>query len=220
MPLDSSVTLRVHTGKKVVEFDTWVIDVFPEKLSGKTYGVGVELVRFNDRIVNLGNYPIEAYFTNVDDNRNYVYSLQGTGMSKDRKRLVLFSMADAKAINHRESYRVPCLYKVVMQIGTNKHTVNGKAHDISFSGVSFVYLTENVRDINVDYPVSASVYDKNGIMHKMSGYIARVVNDYKIKGQTLIGVKFDEVSQDVMNLVAKLQRDELRLKKHQRSITG
>lgn len=207
----SSVTLTVNLGSEDIIFETSVIQGFNEPYK-KAFSIAAEPIMKDGKIVSLGRHRISASVINLADNREYIYTIAFNGMSKDKSHLLLFSPDDATAVNHRESYRVSCSYETVAQIGNNRKTVKGFLHDISFSGLGMVFSKEDFTNLSIGAEVSASIYDYNERMYKVTGHLVRFVEDFD-ENKTLIGVKFIETPMAVAGLVAALQQKELRVRK-------
>ena len=189
----SSVTLTVNLGSEDIIFETSVIQGFNEPYK-KAFSIAAEPIMKDGKIVSLGRHRISASVINLADNREYIYTIAFNGMSKDKSHLLLFSHDDATAVNHRESYRVSCSYETVAQIGNNRKTV------------------KDFTNLSIGAEVSASIYDYNERMYKVTGHLVRFVEDFD-ENKTLIGVKFIETPMAVAGLVAALQQKELRVRK-------
>lgn len=208
----SPVTLTIRIkGGDTVTLETKVAQNYQEPYK-HAFCIGVEPIFRDGRIVSLGRNKVSASIKNIEDNREYSYTIAFHGLSKDRTQLLLFSPDDIAPVNHRLNYRVPCSYNVVVQIGNNKKAVEGYIHDISLSGIGMVFVTGEFKTIIEGDAVSASIFDNYEHVYKVSGRVVRSIEGFT-ENRTLIGVQFDETPAAIAGLVAGLQRQELRLRR-------
>lgn len=206
--IGSGIKLEVVINDTRLEFETNVI-----KKDNTVSGGHIcrcEPVRSEDgKPISFGKHTVIAAVTNTGDGREYIYHTDRVTYNKDHSEMLLYSNENVAPVNHRRAYRVPCDYDSELQIGRGK--TKGQVHDISFTGISFVFLSSSFKDAVINSPISASLYDENGTAYKVTGRIVRMVKDYSF-GKTLIGVQFDAPSNAIIALIASLQRKELRVR--------
>lgn len=205
----SQIKLDVTIGDKKLEFETSVIK--KDNVNMRTHFCRCEPVRSEDgKPISFGKYATLAALSNADNGREYIYHLDKLGYNKDHSELLLYSGENVAPINHRKAYRVPCDFDSELTIGRSSK-VKGQVHDISFTGISFVFVSGSFKDAVINSPINASLYDDKGTTYKVSGRIVRIVENYSF-GRNLIGVQFDAPSNAIIALIAALQRKELRVR--------
>ncbi len=211
MGAGSQVTLTVNIKSESVTLESRVVQGYPDEYKNN-FCIGLEPVFQNGVPVSLGKHRVMATIINSVDNREYQYTINYHGMSKDRSQLLLFSTDDTAPVNHRMNYRVPCNYHIVAQIGNNKKAVDGYMHDISFSGIGMVFVAGEFKAIREGDAVSVSIFDHYEHIYKVSGHVVRTIDEFA-ENRILVGVEFEETPHAIVGMVAALQRRELRLRK-------
>lgn len=207
LPVGSSVTLKVKVMKQSIEFPTHIVD---EGMIEKAGSCAIcNLIKINGKIVDLGHYAVDACITNVDDGRDYKYVITKISMDKKRRVLRIYSSATVKPQNYRNAFRVPCSYRAVMRIGDNRKVIDGFVHDISYLGAAYMF-TAGLATVNVNDPISVTIYDDALRTYKVSGTIVRIVDEFK-PDFTLVGVEFDKGT-NFQKFVNVLQLRELRVR--------
>jgi len=217
MAIGSTVKLQISVkladGKVAkLEKETQVRDQISEW--NKTYGCGIKCdqIVIDGKVVNLKNCKLTAIVTNVGDKREYSFPIVATLNSKVDTSLHLYSLQDIKPENHRDTYRVPCLYPTMMQIGENRKAIEGFAHDISYSGISFTYDSDRI-EARIGQNVSASIQSpKRERPYKVAAEIVRINPNFSEK-RTLIGARFIVQTNETNRLMLECQMKEMKVRK-------
>jgi len=207
------ISAKLASGKiaKIMQ-ETLIRDTIIEW--NKTYGCGIKCdqITAEGKVVNLANCKLLAIIANNEDNREYRFPIKATLNSKKDGTLHLYSTLDSKPENFRSTYRVPCLYPTMMQIGENRKAIEGFAHDISYTGISFTYDSERI-EARIGQHVSAAVQSpKRERPYKVMAEIVRIDPNFSDK-RTLIGARFMIQTNDVNNLMLECQMKDLKLRK-------
>ena len=206
----SPVELQVNNHHEKLSFPSQIVSVYRNPYEGYYY-IGIEpILSDSGKLLSFGSMPVTVIATNLSDHRDYQFKSKKQGFNKEHTEYLLMTDDNAEPINHREAHRIPCNYKVILRIGDSRHASNGYVHDISFSGISFIFLTEYFEHANVGDPVSASLYVTEDRIVKVSGEVMRFVPEFT-SGTSLVGVRFVEPSSRIISLIAELQRREARV---------
>ena len=149
--------------------------------------------------------------TNLTDNRKYKFVTRKQGYNPKTGEYMFMTNDMAEPVNFREAYRLPCCYRAVLQIGENRHTADGYTRDISYTGISFTFLTEYFNNVTQGEPVSATLYITDEKTVKVTGRVIRCIPGFA-KGMSLIGVRFDPPSPNVTPVIARLQIQEAKVR--------
>ncbi len=207
----SLVRLSVNLGGGRLDFATVITKAYEEPYKNNIYCIGVEPIIEDGRTISFGAHPVTVFASNKGDNREYKFVTDINGFNKDRTQMLLFSKDSVDAVNHRTAYRIPCNHKTVVQIGNNKKTINGYVHDISFSGISMNFPSDQFKSLTVGSPISISIFDNDDHVFKVNGNIVRFVEGFA-ENRTLLGVQFVDPPPAIAVLVTRLQRNECRLR--------
>ncbi|MBR4760851.1 MAG: PilZ domain-containing protein [Lachnospiraceae bacterium] len=209
---NSSITMTLRIGGETMTFETVARKRYEKPYKRNMYYIGCDPVEVDGKKVSFGGRLISALIKNEEDGRRYSFPACLASHSRDGAQLLLFSRDNCGPINNREAFRVPCNYHCVIQVGNNKHAIEATVHDISFTGISVVFLSEKYRARNVGESISASIYDNDEHVFKVSGTIVRFIDEYA-EGRTLVGARFENPTRAITALVASLQRKETRVRK-------
>ena len=211
---NSSITITLRIGGETLTFETVVRKRYEKPYKRNMFFVGCDPVEVDGKKVSFGGRfdQLFGFVKNEEDGRRYSFPACLASHSRDGAQLLLFSRDDCAPINNREAFRVPCNYHCVIQVGNNKHAIEGTVHDISYTGISVVFLSEKYKARNVGDSISASIFDNDEHVFKVSGTIVRFIDEYT-EGKTLVGARFENPTGAILSLVASLQRKETRIRK-------
>ncbi|MBR5376375.1 MAG: PilZ domain-containing protein [Lachnospiraceae bacterium] len=202
----SEVVISLKAGDHTFKFNTELVSSGQSK-SGRY--IACSLITVNGKVLNPGGFSSWVDIHNIKDNRNYRFLLKASAIDKKNKIMYLYSIDDAKAKNYRAAFRVPCSYKVVLQIGNNRNVIDGHVHDVSYTGAAYIFTTGDV-EVSEGDEVSGSIYDFEEHIYRTTGKVVRILDDFQ-PNLTLIGVKFEK-DMSLQGLVSRLQRNELRVR--------
>ena len=205
----TSIDLIVKVSGQEINLKTEILGVVPTYSNKYGYGIICKPIIIKEKLIDFCNFHVSLNIFNNVDNRIYKFNTSCVCNDRQRKLLLIYSPCDSKAEENRDAFRIPCLYDVVLRIGNNAKCIDAYTHDISYSGASFVFDKESA-EISVGSFVSASIYDKEGHIYRVSGRVVRTCEDFNPE-LNFTGVKF---SNDCLRaLVSKLQLREARLKR-------
>jgi hypothetical protein len=206
MSVGSKVTLIAKATKGGIEFTTIIEEVIVD--ASKRFGYGVRCTALksdNGKIYSFRNTILTMSVENKADGRTYKFPIIASCIKSKKNQHVFYSIMDAKPVNHRDNFRVPCTFDAVFQVSSNRKTDNGYVHDLSNSGMSISYK-KDVSGIDTGKNISVTFRDiETERNYKVKGEIVRV-NDGYSENNNLMGIKFDKVYSPIYGLVAKLQR--------------
>ena len=207
---NSDIQISVKVNKEEYIYDATLLQIYQEPYRPNMYCIGCAPIEEDGKLLGFGDYPMHLLAHDNTNGRDYKWTIAMHGFNKDRTQFLLLSNESVKPINHRNAYRVPCSYKAVTQLGTNKSVIDGYAHDISYSGISITFAKDAIKNATIGTDASVSLYDEHGHVRRAVGKVTRIVDDFE-NGKKLIGIVFTQPSLAVTNLVAYLQRNELRI---------
>lgn len=211
MGVGSKVVLEVVANNNKLEFETIIIETV-DKIKRFGYGIICQVLKSETgAIYNFSNTFVSLKIYNNIDNRQYKFIPSVSAISKDRKYHIFYSLGTATPVNNRENYRVPCSFDATFQVRSNRKTDSGSVHDLSNTGVSIIY-SKDIPNVNVGDEVSVTMRDsEKEVNYKVRGSIVRIDETYS-NNLKLMGIQFDKVYQPIYGLVARLQRNDAKVR--------
>lgn len=205
----SKITLDVTSNGNKISFETeYIRGSNPD--SKRIYAVCKPVFSNDGKWLSFTGTAVTATIHNVEDNRDYSYVLNQIKNDQQNNEMRLYCSHDIKPTNYRAAHRVPCGYNANIQIGGNRKAIDAFVHDISCTGISFVYDKDLIKS-EVGQHVSSMVYEnKNeGIGQRVEADVVRIVDDYR-EDKVLIGAQVTSGENSVNKIVAKCQLKEAR----------
>lgn len=195
----------IKINRQEIAYDTKLMQAYNQQLQPGFYCIGCAPVLKDGKLITFGSYPMYLKAHDKDTGRDYRWDISMHGFNKDRTQFLLFSNESVKPVNHRGAMRIPCHYKVVVLDENSHRTIDGRAYDISASGVGVLIPQELTKAIIAGDKVSLSIYDDHGRVRRANGTAARIVKDFK-PGETLVGIRFDRLPIEIEEMIIRSQR--------------
>ena len=174
--LGSKVKIEFNMQNQKLEFETEVVRALEEKTQ-LGFTVICKSIRKDGKVINLkskeGNFSV--YISNVTDNRDYKWNaFYIANVRIDNETFLrISSMKEIKPLNRREYIRLPVGDNIVVQVGTNKKTLDGFLNNISLTGFGCTVLT--TCDAKIGEHATVSYFNKE-LNHnfRFNGIVKRV----------------------------------------------
>jgi c-di-GMP-binding flagellar brake protein YcgR len=208
----TGINIRLADGKLDHDFVSEIIEGIYNK--GKHYIFVKPIMGEDDKYINFARYPLVIEMVNTETGRVFRYSAKKHGYSKYKGELIFIisSDDDAKPINRREAYRVDICEQADVQVNGHTKVMPVFLHDISVTGISFVF-PKDMEEINrmkvgdsVSITFTPSIYDR---MIRVSAKICRFVDT--TNDRILVGCRLNRFESSVASVVSKLSIMERKL---------
>lgn len=194
------VLLKVQKGIDVLEFETVVITPL-QKPIGVMYGIVVELIKVDDKVITFDNVHKQAIITNIEDGRDYIFHISNITRHNfgSIDGLVLLSADDVSPKNYRSAVRVPICEECILQVEGSK-TYDAYTRDISCTGISFAFKKDSFR-YSVGQEITAQ-FEIDKVEMKVAG---KIIREFEEGNRIILGCEFSRPYPFINKLVNKLQ---------------
>ncbi len=209
-PKNTRIDITVKISGQRIKLSTTIMDNV--KKPSKKYGRGIicKPVIVNKHMINFGNYSATISIFNKKDGRAYKFRTTCIATNRLKRMLVICSKDNAKPSDNRSAYRIPCCYDIILKPDDSTRTINGRTHDLSYTGAAFIINKKEAEAVKVGDKITASIYDLEEHVYKVTGKIVRTCEGFD-KESILLGIKF---SNDALKgLISRLQIKETRIVK-------
>lgn len=208
-PAGTTVNLKVSVRGHTIKLNTDILEPIRKKFGKYGYGIICNPVIVDDRLINFKNFPVVVDIFDKKTNRVCRFSASAVALDARKRQLFIFSMNPSKTVENRRAHRVPCIFKVVVRFEDHSKTIQGRTHDISYNGASFV-LDKEKCDCKVGDKFTVSIFDEEEHVYKTEGKVVRIIEDFN-PDLVFLGVRF--AKDRLRGLVSRLQMKEARLRK-------
>lgn len=205
----TTVNLKVSVKGHTIKLNTDILEPIKKKSRKYGYGIVCNPVIVNDRLINFKNFPVMVDIFDKSTNRVCRFRASAVALDARHKKLFIFSQNPSKVVENRCAHRVPCIFKVIIKFEDHTKVMQGRTHDISYNGASFV-LDKEECDCKVGDKFTASIFDEEEHVYKTEGKVVRIIEDFN-PDLVFLGVRF--AKDKLRGLVSRLQMKETRLRK-------
>lgn len=157
LEIGQSVTFEARIGEERLKFDTVVQETFPKK-----HMICVDVIRKNDKIITFqGKGLIVDLNVAPPESAPLLFKNVSIALCKKRDDTYCYTVstiAEAKVINRRQSFRCFVGHASAVQCGVNRSAYDGIIRDISATGFSVIVTGD-------------TIFHENQVLHT-------VLNDY------------------------------------------
>lgn len=208
IPIGSKVKIIVEIASKKGEIIGCVTKQFPND-SKNGNGIGIKAIYYKNKKINFKDYKVVIRYT-VPKGRTYDFPIAFINIDYNNDIISFFTRQMPIPLNHRRASRYNCGYDAHIKIDGLNDEFDGYCKDISYVGAAFI-CKDNKKKFRYGQHVCGSAVFKDLEFKNLNGQVVRIEDNY-LGGTSLIAVDFDEINENIKELVETLKRQEVERK--------